>query len=177
MVDVIASVNHWARVVAAVCAICFLAAGCGRYRDQWTEQRPKTVPVTGEVLYKGAPLADAVVTFTNREAGRSATGTTDRNGRFRLTTFEKNDGAVPGKQEVSIRKGVPEIPGTNLTGMTKEELQAALNKMSEAELRALPLKSQLRWEIPERYGSPETSGLTAEVVDGGENHFRFELRD
>ena len=31
--------------------------------------------------------------------------------------------------------------------------------------------------VPEKYENPETSGLTAEVTDGGANDFTFELVD
>jgi putative transposase len=33
------------------------------------------------------------------------------------------------------------------------------------------------WAIPERYGNVETSGLTAEVIEGKQNELQFQLHD
>src|SRR5438876_5186896 len=66
--------------------------------------RPKVVRASGRVLYNGQPLEGAHVTFTNTTAKRSAYGQTDADGKFTLTTFEPNDGAVPGKQQISVSK-------------------------------------------------------------------------
>ena len=34
-----------------------------------------------------------------------------------------------------------------------------------------------RWLVPKRYATPDSSKLTAEVVDGSSNDFTFELTD
>lgn len=151
-------------------------AGCRSQEDRWTRNRPRTVPVTGEVVYQGKPLAGAVITFLNEEANRSASAKTDAKGRFSLKTFVKNDGAVPGSQQVSIYKVENDYPGTSLAGLSREEQLAAMKIMSKEELQSLP-PVKARWLIPERYGLFKTSELTAEVVDGGKNHFRYELQD
>jgi hypothetical protein len=141
--------------------------------------RPKTHPVTGEVIYKGRPLADAVVHFNNPAAGRSALGTTDSSGRFSLMTFVPEDGAVAGTHQVTISKGSIEVPGTKLVGLkSHEELKEAIARMTDEDRRNFPMMTPavMRWEIPERYGDAATSGLSAEVAeDATKNHFRFEL--
>src|SRR5689334_14417891 len=98
-----------------------VAVGCADKPD-----RPRVVPVKGRVLYNGQPLAGAHVTFTNGAAKRSAYARTDADGKFTLTTFEPGDGAVPGKQQVSVSKvqilraGDPNVDRTATTVKTAE---------------------------------------------------------
>lgn len=70
----------------------------------------RTVPVTGILTCQGKPLAGVQVMFSPRaengrearSAGRSGMARTDENGRFTLSTYGLNDGAVVGKHTVSI---------------------------------------------------------------------------
>lgn len=81
-------------LLLAIAAVCWSAFGCGR---------GGVVPVTGRVtLVGGAPVAGATVVFENREKRQSASGRTDADGRFRLTTFKVNDGAPPGTYRISV---------------------------------------------------------------------------
>jgi hypothetical protein len=66
-----------------------------------------TAEVRGKVTSQGEPVAGAVVSFTPQAAsggsgGKGATGTTDAEGRFVLTTYMQGDGAVVGKHHVSV---------------------------------------------------------------------------
>lgn len=77
-----------------------LAAGCGG---------PGMARVTGKVTWKGNPVKEAAVTFepvprdaSDREPGKPATGFTDENGVYSLSTFRAEDGAILGKHTVSI---------------------------------------------------------------------------
>jgi hypothetical protein len=141
-----------------------LIAGCSSNEDMWTKMRPKVVPATGTVLYKGAPVADATVTFNNKDVGRSAFAKTDANGVFRLTTFKEGDGAAPGQQQVTVRK-TELIPGKSLPPADASESMYP------------PIVLPERWLIPQRYSHPESSELTVEVVAGGENEFVLKLED
>src|SRR5687768_7124826 len=67
-------------VIAVVMALSF---GC-----QKSDNRPRRVPVSGIVLYKGQPVADATVLFGPVGSTPAATGTTDASGRYQLTTFD-----------------------------------------------------------------------------------------
>ena len=67
-----------------------------------TPAAPRTVPVKGRVLLDGKPLQGATVVFTPKE-GRPPTGVTNGAGEFALTTFAKDDGALPGTYRVSIQ--------------------------------------------------------------------------
>lgn len=110
-----------------------------------------TIAVTGLVTHNSSPLADADVSFIP-ESGRPAYGRTDSSGRFTLTTFEQGDGAMPGKHTVTIMKS--------------EELKAATDANPYAEYRSV---------LPEKYGRPQESPLTAEVEKGGSNDFTFDV--
>lgn len=69
--------------------------------------RPPTYPVKGTVTFGGKPLADAVVCFRPQDAQngqRPANGKTDAEGRYRLTTFSSDDGAMAGTYRVTLMK-------------------------------------------------------------------------
>lgn len=140
--------------------VVFAIAVCG------CSSNPKTVEVTGTVTYDGKPVEGAIVTFgPTAEDGEAASAKTDASGNFTLSTFEKDDGAIPGKYNVGITKT------ESVGGMSKDEEHAAVEAgkpVKQAELVA---------KIPPKYGDPAKSGLTAEVTEGGENHFEFKLTE
>lgn len=109
---------------------------------------PVTAPVTGTVTYKGQPLAQGTITFYPA-SGRPAYGKI-QNGRIvEVTTLTTNDGATVGPNKVTIQS----VEG--LEDMYK------------------PAK----WLIPERYGSLQQSGLTAEIKPGQTNELTFALTE
>lgn len=79
----------WFSVVLAVCLF-----GCG-------PEYPDTYKVSGKVTVGGQPASNVYVVFIPEE-GRMGTGKTDENGDYKLTTFNKGDGAVPGEHTVTI---------------------------------------------------------------------------
>jgi hypothetical protein len=125
-------------------------------------QRPKVVRAGGVVHFNGQPLADAHVTFTNTTDKVSAYARTDANGKFTLTTFEQGDGAVPGLQQISVSK-------VEMIG----HADPTVDRTTTTEKVADP---QRRWLIPEHYGSPTTSGLTAEIAESGNKEIVLELK-
>jgi hypothetical protein len=84
---------------AVLVLICI--AGCGK-------NNPLTKRVRGQVTFEGAaPPTAGQVTFAPIEAAptlprRPATGDFDTSGTFKLTTFTKDDGIIPGKYRVNI---------------------------------------------------------------------------
>ncbi len=132
------------------------------------EGREKTFPVTGTVTLDGNPLAGATVTFHGPMVGKggkpglSAVGTTDADGKFRLTTYEANDGAAAETYQVSITK----VEAVETSASPEGEYVPP-----EAKARPAAPKSL----VPEKYTSPEKSGLSATVTDGKDNEFTFEL--
>ena len=112
----------------------------------------RLVPVGGDVTLDGAPVADAAVVFVATEGGHVATGVTNAQGQFTLTTTNR-PGAVPGEHRV---------------GITKQDIFDPTLDGGIGELK-------IEWLVPQRYRSPESSGLTATVPARGSNDLRFEL--
>ncbi len=70
---------------------------------------PALAPVTGRVTCNGQPVKDAAITFSpvprskeDREPGKPATGFTDAQGQFALSTFRELDGALITKHRVTV---------------------------------------------------------------------------
>lgn len=113
------------------------ATGCNR------SSAPDTVQVRGHVTLAGKPVTAGTVMFEPLEVAeglpkRPATGALQPDGTYELSSFAAGDGALPGKYKVAI------ISFTG--GPTPEE----------------PNRPE-RWNIPKKYGSTATSGLTQDV--------------
>jgi hypothetical protein len=115
--------------------------GCG-------SSGPTLIPVKGRVTLDGKPVADAAVGLIPIEGGPMASGVTNADGVFDLSTGNKS-GAVPGKQAVTVTK-VEEI-GYNKDG-----------SVGPRGLRSV-------WHVPQKYSRRETSGLTAVVSTDGKD--------
>jgi hypothetical protein len=145
-----------------VCAL----TGCGR------SDRPATYPVHGSVKYQGKPVPGASITFMAYGAPRAAVGKTDEAGNFQLTTFEPNDGAVPGMHEVTVKKYTTEPPPMP-TPQQAEADPASADRYTAAMVR---WTESARFAVPKKYTDRNTSDLRCEVKDG-ENKFLIELVD
>jgi hypothetical protein len=117
--------------------------------------------VTGIVTYKNQPVAGAAVSFLPKSEAKDAKpaqGRTDSGGRFTLTTYltpdEQPAGAMPGEYAVTVTK--------------IDEPQGAYDPLKDP-----PLKNH----VPDKYGTPQKSPLTASVKASGSNHFEFKLED
>lgn len=151
------------RRVALFVAACLLAAciGCSGAAG------PQTGRVSGRITVNGKPLAGANVNFDLKEgkSPRVATGVTDSDGRYTLSTFGKDDGAVLGKHVVWItmpQKGDaidPNNPTADYGQM-----------MSAAAVGAKPDTGG----IPAKYTSKESSDLIREVK-AGTNEINIDL--
>ena len=65
------------------------------------------VRVEGIVVLDNQPVPEATVLFIPEGGtGQPAQGMTDENGKFQLTTFKENDGALPGAYKVTVTKSV-----------------------------------------------------------------------
>jgi len=105
---------------------------------------PPTGSVSGKVTLNGQPLTTGVVTFVNEETGAGASDELDPSGSYRIESIRT------GEYNVAVHQAPlpPEQVG------------------SRAELPKL--------NIPDKYLTPETSGLTA-TVNKGTNTRDFSL--
>ena len=151
------------------CMLSFCFVGCGG-----GDGFPPPVPVSGKVLVAGKPVDGAAVTFLSKSGGRSASGKTDKDGRFKLTSVKTDDGASPGEFAVTISKQVATGGGSADVDISKGygesygKMQgaAASGNMDKAVSQVLPAK----------YADPLQSGLVRSVVKGDKNEFDFDLK-
>lgn len=119
-------------------ALPLIISGCGGEDNG-------LAPVSGTVFFKGKPLANAAVNFLpNGENTRGATGITDNNGKYKLTSFQINDGAKIGKYSVTIRAE----EGGDGALKAKDDIDYARGKLV----------------TPKKYSDSASSGLTAEIA-------------
>lgn len=151
----------------ALLAVLLVVPGCGN-----AVEHPKTAPVSGTVMYKGVPVEGATVSFWSEGASQAAVGITNTQGEFRLSMFSINDGAIPGKHKITVSK----VAGVAQPQATPESLlddPTALSAMTVKEGEAGPQGPKS--ELPEVYGSLETTTLKETVTESGPNRFVLQL--
>lgn len=137
---------------AARCAATLIAlvtvVGCG-------ERLPDTIRVRGRVTYQGKPLSEGTIAFhpagpPGRQLYRPAVGVLAEDGTYQLQSFRHGDGIMPGEYAVVIE---------------------SYASRPTAEDSDRPLK----WWIPQKYGNPATSGLTATIPADAAGGLQFEF--
>lgn len=93
--------QRFCRSWAVITALSLGAIGCGP-----PESDSDLVPVTGTVTLDGEPLAGATVSYdvARGTAGQGGTGTTDAEGKYKISHFRAGEGINPGEYTVSISK-------------------------------------------------------------------------
>ena len=139
-------------------------------------------PAGGVVMFKGRPLAGASVSFVP-EKGPIASGTTDLEGKFKLSTGGQSGAAVGnGKFTVSSYEGGA-APTTNGGMPTNEEegkkyLENMTRMKDSGKGPAAGGSAGPKSVIPERYGKDATSDLSFKVEkDASKNQFTLELKE
>src|ERR1044071_5554060 len=64
-----------------------------------SDGRPVRVPISGTVTIDGEPVTRGSIKFVP-DNGRPSSGQINADGRFTLTCYDGNDGALPGKHRV-----------------------------------------------------------------------------
>jgi hypothetical protein len=132
--------------VFAMATLCgLLAAGCG-------VDGAESVPFTGTVTLKGAPLPNADVTLIQGRATDPGpfTGTTDSEGRFSLGPVgDEGSGVAPGTYRLTITTVKP-VPGAD-------------------EFTPPPAQKEI---VPQEYAD---GSIRVEVPEGGVTDRKFEL--
>jgi hypothetical protein len=144
-------------VVLLAGGLCLGGLGC--------QDPHRPVPVGGVVTLDGVPVAGAMVSFIREggdgKEGRMAYGNTDANGRFRLTTLQPDDGALPGTYRVIVTKSEPLPPPVPMPDFpnTPEGRARRENFLD----RAFGNRPRTRNLLPERYGRVETTPFQVTV--------------
>ena len=121
-----------------------------------------TGTVTGTVTFKNAPVPEGtVVVFMMDGGGHMATDTTDAAGKYELLMRDAPK-VLAGSYSVGVTPPLPDL------GLTDDEI------MEKGMSGTLP--EQPKSDIPERYQSAETSGLSFEVK-AGENTIDIALTE
>lgn len=160
------NINEWASCTVLLCVgLWFVGiAGCG----------PRTrleglAPVEGTVTFRGKPVEGASVVFVPATAGkRAAVGTTDATGRFRLTTKDPGDGALPGAYAIAVSK--TEASG----GLSAAEAEQW--SRNRENFGRYPPPPKITEHLPEKYKAANTSGFQA-TVTGGRNTVNLALEE
>jgi hypothetical protein len=90
------------RIPMVLSSFVILFAGCGGLQEF------PIAETTGTVLCDGKPVAKALVYFVPKKTandsfvGKQGYALTDENGRFTVSTYKENDGAVVGKHVVRV---------------------------------------------------------------------------
>jgi hypothetical protein len=108
-------------------ALCLAICGCGR-------GGPAIVPVSGQVLIDGKPLSKGNIRFVS-ETVRPASAMLDADGRFRLSCFDPDDGAIVANYRVAV------------TGTESVDDHTVL------------------WHAPKKYADENLSGLSADITE------------
>ena len=136
--------SFWLRSVflAAGCAALLsisLLAGCG-------PSGPPVAVVKGKVTSGGQPLTSGIIFYQSENGLLALTAEINAQGEYQMKTYD-SAGLPPGKYKVAVKPaavnptGAPPLAGEALT--------------------AVPVIDK---SIPEKYHSPETSGLSADVT-------------
>jgi hypothetical protein len=80
------------------------------------------VEVSGLITYDGKPVEAATVAFVPEGEGRAASGMTDADGKFQLTTLKPGDGARPGRYKVTVSKVENLGPESQITAQEMSDM-------------------------------------------------------
>jgi hypothetical protein len=130
------------RVAVCTCLSFVVLLGCNS---------SGTTPVEGQVLLDGNPLPNVSIQFVPQGTGQDATGATDAEGKFAMSTNEPSDGVMPGSYKVVI---TPRLT-------TPPQQFASADEAMRAAAVAKPVA--LNSEFPQKYTRVDQTPLTIDV--------------
>lgn len=167
-----------------------VVAGCGSKPSNLT-----TIPVSGLVTYKDAPVEGAVVSFLPKTTGAAAavgfvaSGTTNAEGKYKLYTYESAakplTGAVPGEYTVTITKTEAEAAPMQQMAMKTPEQMNQMSPEEQARMAGGPQQAGGRFVkpsgpknlLPLKYASITDSPFNVTVTVDQKEPIDFKLAD
>jgi hypothetical protein len=131
------------------------ALGCGSNTPKAPE-KISTIPVDGIVTLNGKPASEVSISLHHSEGKVAPRGISDKDGRFSISTYGKDDGAPEGKYKVTAAKN-----------MTKEISPGVL---------APPPPGGFKSDIPTKYESVNTTDISVEIKAGEKNSLNINLK-
>ncbi len=133
--------------------------GCGGDGDEWSAKRPKVYPASGIVTLDGKPLDGATVQYMSQAHDLAAAGSTDAQGRFKLTTYNADDGAVEGAHKVVVKK------------TAYEEKKTKYDSPQERSVALMPKEL-----LPMKYANSTTTPIEVTISTAGPNEATIEVK-
>jgi hypothetical protein len=152
-------------------AALLVLIGCGG----GDEDRPDLYPVSGTVVYNGEPVPGATVSFWAEGAPRAAVGTTNAEGKFTLTMFEFNDGAMAGDNKITVSKAAAGAAG-GIDRMAMLDDPTAQASMAQTTAPGTETQ-ETTMSLPAKYADQNLTPLMETVKTEGENVFPLQLTD
>jgi len=115
------------------------------------------------------------VTFLSKAGLRSASGNTDKDGNFKLTCVNTDDGAVPGDYVVTIAKQEAKGGGSSSVDISSGNFGADYGARMGA-AGSGNMAKVMKELLPAKFADAAESGLVRTVVKGDKNDFTFDLR-
>lgn len=132
----------------AVWILILAVSGCGGGAG------PGLSLVSGLVTFEGKPVGPGTVAFLPVDPkGNPASGTIEKNGRFKMSVYNPGDGVIPGEYKVAVT-------------VVKEPAHA------DDKGNLIPPT----YLSPDRYMNPETSGFKVTVEKSKSQDLKFDLK-
>ena len=149
--------NLVGKLTLLLAAMTFTFTGCG-YR------RPAQVKTTGTVTLDGEPVASAALMFIP-DSGRPASGTTNTNGEFQVSSFGGNDGLPAGNYRVTATKLILKDKFQKLYDRQVERAAEEAEPGEEPEAVDIEFgDSAWKNEMPEKYAELDTTDITVTIT-------------
>lgn len=137
--------------------LSLILTGCGGGVDN-----PPCSPVTGTITRGTTPVANADVVFHPQgtgDVGKAGTGKTDANGKFTISTYGKDDGALVGKHHVTV------VAGTDSADIPNDS--EGLKKLEEERKKSA---------LPETFREASKTPIQVDVdAESSKNNFTWDL--
>ena len=133
--------------------------------------------VNGKITLGGGPLAFATVAFAPTEKNQpTATGRTDSQGNFILTTYNYGDGAAEGNFKVTVMKSGQATTSGGYGEASETDEHDGDDGSAVEHGKGNKKADQAANLVPDLYSRAKTTPLAAEVTSSGENRFTYDIQ-